>query len=137
MPASDVLPESRRPGEEDVVHGLAPLAGRLQHDPQVLDQLRLPQELRERPGPEPDLLGLLGAAQRRRIDHPTARTRVALSPGGTGGAGGTGVREPVRRRHRLGSTARTSRRARGLTGSPRGQLAERQAEHLFHPDIVA
>ncbi len=86
----------------------------------MLDQLRLPEELGQRAGPEPDLLELLGTVRRRRIDDPLARM-----PPSTESAAESG------------STARTSRRARGLTRSPAGQLAQREAEHLFHPDIVA
>ena len=119
-PGQGRLAQPGRPREEDVVHGLAPLPGRLQHDPQMLDQFGLPEELGERPRPEPDLLGSFGAVRNGGIDDRAAR-----------------VVEPVGLATRLASTASTSRRARGLTGSPRGQLAQRQPEHLFHPDIVA
>ena len=87
----------------------------------MLDQLRLPEELGQRAGPEPDLLELLGTVRRRRIDDPLVRMPPATESAA----------------ELAGSTARTSRRARGLTRSPAGQLAQREAEHLFHPDIVA
>ena len=41
------LAQSGRAGEEDVVHRLAALTGRLQHDAQMLDQLGLADELLE------------------------------------------------------------------------------------------
>ena len=88
----------------------------------MLDQFGLAEELGERPGPEPDLLGFFGTVRSGRIDDPFARVRT---------------RSRIRADSDSGSTASTSRRARGLIGSPRGQLAQRQPEHLFHPDIVA
>ncbi len=57
-------------GEEDVVDRLAALPGRLQHDAEMLDQLRLTDELLERPGPEPDLLELLVRVGRHRVHDP-------------------------------------------------------------------
>ena len=119
-PGQRRLAQSRRSGEEDVVHGLAPLAGRLQHDPQVLDQLWLPDELRERPGPQPDLLGLLGAAGRHRIDDPaTISDGWPTGSPPCGRSAITAAAPAPEPRRGSGSTARTSRRARGLTGSPR------------------
>ena len=75
IPASDVLPRPGGPAKRMWSTGWRRWRGRLQHDPQVLDQLRLPDELGQRPGPQPDLLGLFGTVGRRRIDHPAARTR--------------------------------------------------------------
>ena len=54
-------------GEEDVVHRLVPLAGRLQHDAEVLDQLGLADELRQRARSEPNLLELLVLIGSRRV----------------------------------------------------------------------
>ena len=120
IPARDVLPSPGGPANRDVVHGLASLTRRLQHDRQMLDQFGLPEELRERPGPEPDFLGFFGTVRSGRIDDSFNRGRARTRSG-------LGFR--VHGQH-LPPGA-------GLIGSPRGQLAQRQPEHLFHPDIVA
>ena len=53
------LAQARRAGEQQVVGGLTPPAGGLQHDREVLLQLGLADELLEAPGPQPGFLGLL------------------------------------------------------------------------------
>ena len=97
------LAQPGRAGEEDVVDRLAALPGRLEHDGEVLDQLGLADELgRGTAGRRPDLLELL-------VGGPT---RPGRRPG---------ARRPRRRRSApsaSASTARTSRRALGLTGWP-------------------
>ena len=59
MPASGGLAQAGRAGEEQVVGGLAPPAGGLQQDREVLAELGLADELVEPPGPQGDLLGRL------------------------------------------------------------------------------
>ena len=110
MPASDVLPRPGRAGEEDVVDGLAALAGRLEHDAEVLDQLGLPDELGERTGPEPDLFELLVGVRRRRVDHPRPAT-AAPSVAGRSSVAVDGQDLPARPgAHRLASS-RSARRS--------------------------
>ena len=54
------LPEPGRPREKDVVERLAPPARRLEEDAELLLELRLPDEVRQRARPQGDLgIGLL------------------------------------------------------------------------------
>ena len=60
------LAQSGRPGKEQVVGGLLPLEGGLDHDPEVLGELSLAHELRECAGPQAGVVGLLGGRGDRR-----------------------------------------------------------------------
>ena len=53
------LAQAGRAGEQEVVGGLAPLAGGLEHDVEVLPQRGLADELGQPPGPQRRLLGRL------------------------------------------------------------------------------
>ena len=67
MPGERGLAEPGRPGEQQVVDGLVPLARRLEHDRQVLLEFALADELVERPGPQTgfdlEVAGQLAVAQ--------------------------------------------------------------------------
>ena len=86
------LAEAGRPGQQEVVGGLAPPAGRLQDDREVLLQLGLADELLEAAGPQPGFLGLLavGRAEARAAPHArwapsvrsASRSRLDASPSG-------------------------------------------------------
>ena len=78
------LAQAGWPGEQEVVGGLLPLEGRLDHDLEVLGQLALAHELGQRPRAEAGLLDLLGG-DCRRVDRPRSA-----------GGGSTGVRRRPR-----------------------------------------
>ncbi len=69
MPGERGLPEPGWPDEQQVVHRLATLAGRLDDDLQVLGELRLAHELLEAPWPQPRLFSVL-----RRVGEGVDRT---------------------------------------------------------------
>ena len=73
IPASVVFPRPGRAGEEEVVGGLAPLAGGAEDDLEVLPQRRLADELGQTAGPQRRLLGLLGRRWLRPGAVPHAR----------------------------------------------------------------
>ena len=79
----------------------------------MLDQLGLAHELGQGARAEADLLELLVGVRGRGVDHPGRIRLVSIQV--------VGDREHL---------------APGAPGSPRRQLAEGQAEHLFHADIV-
>ena len=56
-PSQGGLSESGRAGEQQMISGLGPPAGGLEHDVEVLLELRLAHELRQVTGPQGDLLG--------------------------------------------------------------------------------
>ena len=64
MPARRGLAEAGRPGEQQVVDGLAAPAGGLEDDRQVLLQLALADELVEPAGPQAGVVGLLALVGR-------------------------------------------------------------------------
>ncbi len=65
-PGQAGLAQPRRTGQEQVVGRLAPAAGRLQQDLEVLAELGLADELLEPAGPQRHLLGLLAGCGERR-----------------------------------------------------------------------
>ncbi len=76
------LAQTRGPGEQQVVDGLFAPPRRLEHDLEVLGELRLPVELVEAPGPETGLVGELGRVgqgvhrpRRGAVDRARAPTR--------------------------------------------------------------
>ena len=69
-PGQGGLAQPRGPGEEEMVHRLVSLARRLEHDAQMLDELRLPEELGERARPETGLFDLFPAAGHDRSHQP-------------------------------------------------------------------
>src|SRR5205814_154871 len=89
------LAQARRAGEQEVVHGLASAAGRLEHHAEPLLELGLAHELVEAPRPQPGLLAELlgiGLGLEQLLPHGTtsgvaparrwsaARSRRAASP---------------------------------------------------------
>ena len=107
-----------------MVDRLAPLPGRLQHDPQMLDQLRLSDELGQRPRAQPDFFELLVVRGGGRV-HDARPAGVRLDSSAALGAVSLAVE---------GQHLPARPWAHRLTGC---QLAQRQAQHLFHADIVA
>ena len=69
MPGQRGLAEPGRAGEQQVVGGLAPPAGGLEDDRQVLLQLALADELGEAAGPQAGVLDLLALVGRRRVEE--------------------------------------------------------------------
>ena len=111
------LAQARGAGEEDVVDRLMPLAGRLQHDAEVLDQLGLPDELRQRARSEAYLLELLVGI--RTLSDRTTRASSDPAPSVFG--------LPPRDGQDLATGPRAHRLASART----------ESKHLFHADIVA
>jgi hypothetical protein len=68
--------QSGRSSEKKVIHRLAALAGRLEHDPEMLDELRLAYELGQRTGSEPDFFQLFVVVGRDGIDDALPRGDV-------------------------------------------------------------
>ena len=92
------LAQTRGPGEQQVVDGLFAAPRRLEHDLEMLGQLRLPVELGQAPGPETGLVGELG-----RVGQGVHRPRRgAVGPRGCAGAShALDVRRVVSRRQHL------------------------------------
>ena len=63
------LAEARWSCEQQVVDGLSTVAGRLEHDRQVLFEFALADELVERPRAQPGLDDLLGVGCHARIEE--------------------------------------------------------------------
>ena len=88
IPARVVLPRPGRPGEQHVVDGLAALAGRPQHDLEVLLEPGLTDELGQPPRPQRGLLRRLdrvglGAQQLVAGHHsPTVDRTLTVTPRG-------------------------------------------------------
>ena len=113
------LAEAGRPREQQVVDGLVPAPGRLEHDLEVLGELGLAVELVEVPGPQPGLVGELG-----RVGQGVHGPRRASS-----GADAGPARRPAR-----GVWTATALRA-GRSPGPR-QLPQRLAEQLLDRALV-
>ena len=69
MPDSDVLPTPGGTGEQQVVGGLPPPAGGLEHHGQVLLELPLAHEVGQAAGAEAGVLHLLPLVGRRRVEE--------------------------------------------------------------------
>ena len=109
MPGQGGLAQARRAGEEQVVGGLAPAAGGLEDDGQVLLELGLAHEVVEGAGPQAGLGRLLaaqrvGVEQARRAPGPASARQVDSSLIGRPPSG-AGPRSPGRRRVAVGQVA--------------------------------
>ena len=69
------LAEPRGAGEEQVVDGLAPVAGGFEHDREMLLDLALTDELGERTWPQADVDDLLGIVADARIEELVTHVR--------------------------------------------------------------
>ncbi len=110
------LSQAGRPGEQQVVHGLAPTARRLEDDVQVLGQLRLAQELRQLPGTQARLVGELGRV-RRGVNRAQRRGLAAGRPGSL--VGGQQLSAPA---HRAAASSRSAWRRSSSTAPCSGTL---------------
>ena len=122
IPARLVLPSPGGPGEQHVVDGLAPPAGRLEDDLEVALELGLADELGERAGPQAGLGGDLDLVAQLLGPQQLLAHGAFLPPGG--GQPLQGVAQQARRHRRRGagrpsprgSRARCSRARRGPRG---------------------
>ena len=78
-PREGRLAETRRACKEEVVDGLMALAGRLQHDAEMLDELGLADEFGQRPRPQPDFLEFFFGRRGRRVDDPRCGVVVDIT----------------------------------------------------------
>ena len=130
------LAQPGRPGEEQVVDRLAPAAGGLEDDAEVLLQLALTDELVERARPQARLDDVLDR-RRRRPGRGTRHARRAPSSlsASRSSVGGVGVRRQVAQRvaDLLGAVARARRAPRGRRRRGRAAAAA-AADRVEHRD---
>ena len=86
------LPQARRPGEQQMIRGLAPPPGRLEHDLEMLLELGLADELAQPAGPQGDLFGGFHRIGRGRDRAIQALLSHAGHPAAARATGGRGAR---------------------------------------------
>ena len=113
-PGQRSLPQPGGTGEQQVIDRLPALAGRLEHDPEVLGELGLPDELVEGPRPEVRLIDLFGRGGHR--VHRADSASRALGPAPAPAASLGPAPAPALSIGPSPVPARVSRRASGLIG---------------------